>query len=302
MKKNFFNKKLSKKQLENAEGWLFMAPSIMISGIFLIIPILLSFYLSFREYSLFDGSILTGGEFVGIENYKKALEDESFRVSIWNVIYYTLLMVPSTVFLSLGLALIANQKMKGKGIFRVIYYIPSITSMVAVSIIFLFIFKLDGIVNKILNLVGLKSVSWFFSPEYAMPTIAIMGIWMSAGFYMIIFLAGLQDIPASLYEAARIDGANAWQRFRYITLPSIKGKMFFVVISLLIGSFQLFDQVFVISGGTGGPGNSTMTVILKVYQTAFRDLKFGYASAMAFILLAIILIVTLINKIFFKEE
>lgn len=294
--------KLSKDRRENIEGWLFITPALLISTLFLIIPILLSFYLSFREYSLFDGNIITGGRFVGLSNYLEALKDSTFKTGLKNVFYYTFMMVPMTIALSLGLALIANSKIKGRSIFRVIYYIPSITSMIAVSIIFLFMFKLDGAVNKMLNLFGVDSISWFFNTKYAMPSIAIMGVWMAAGFYMIIFLAGLQDIPRSLYEAAEIDGANAWQRFRYVTLPSLKPKMFFVTISLLIGSFQLFDQVFVISNGTGGPGTSTLTVILQVYQTAFRDLRFGYASSLAFLLLLIILIVTFIYKHFFKEE
>lgn len=295
-------KKLSKDKVENIEGWMFMMPTILISGIFLIIPILLSFYLSFREYSLFDGNIITGGRFVGVSNYLEALKDSTFRTALKNVFYYTFMMVPATIALSLGLALIANSKVKGRSIFRVIYYIPSITSMVAVSIIFLFIFKLDGAVNKLFHLFGIEPISWFFNTNYAMPSIAIMGIWMAAGFYMIIFLAGLQDIPRSLYEAAEIDGANAWQRFIHVTLPSLKPKMFFVTVSLMIGSFQLFDQVFVISNGTGGPGNSTLTVILQVYQTAFRDLRFGYASSLAFLLLLIILMVTFIYKHIFKEE
>lgn len=295
-------RRFTKARRDNLEGWLFMAPALLLSGVFLLIPILLSFYLSFREYSLFDGSIITGGSFVGLSNYNEALRDPSFIKSLKNVLYYTVMMVPATVSLSLGLALVANSKLLGKTFFRIVYYLPAITSIVAISIIFLFIFKLDGAVNVLLSLFGVDPVSWFFNSKYAMPSIAAMGVWMASGFYMIIFLAGLQDIPSSYYEAAKIDGANSLQSFIYITLPCLKGKMFFVVVSLLIGSFQLFDQVFVVSGGTGGPGESTMTVILKVYQTAFRDLRFGYASSMAFLLLVVILGVTLIQKKLFEEE
>ena len=295
-------KTLSRGQRDTLEGWAFMLPTLLLSGVFLIIPIILSFYLSFREYSLFDGNIITGGKFVGLSNYTEALRDPSFIKSLKNVLYYTLMMVPSTVALSLGLALVANSKLRGKTIFRIIYYLPAITSIVAISIIFLFVFKLDGAVNAVLGIFGVEPISWFFNSAYAMPSIAAMGVWMASGFYMIIFLAGLQDIPTSYYEAARIDGANFLQSFVYITLPCLRGKMFFVVVSLLIGAFQLFDQVFIISGGSGGPGESTMTVILKVYQTAFRDLRFGYASSMAFILLIVILAVTLVQKKIFEGD
>jgi len=296
------SKKMTRAGRDNIEGWLFMAPTLLLSGVFLLVPILLSFYLSFREYSLFDGSIITGGSFVGFSNYSEALKDPSFIKSLKNVLYYTVMMVPATVALSLGLALVANSKLRGKIFFRIVYYLPAITSIVAISIIFLFIFKLDGAVNVFLGIFGVEPVSWFFNSKYALPSIAAMGVWMASGFYMIIFLAGLQDIPSSYYEAAKIDGANFWQSFIYITLPCLKGKMFFVVVSLLIGSFQLFDQVFVVSGGSGGPGESTMTVILKVYQTAFRDLRFGYASSMAFLLLGVILAVTLVQKKIFEGD
>lgn len=297
-----FSKRLSKTQRETLDGWLFMLPTLLLSGIFLIIPIILSFYLSFREYSLFDGNLITGGRFVGLSNYTEALRDPSFLNSLKNVLYYTLLMVPSTIALSLGLALVANSKLRGKTFFRIIYYLPAITSIVAISVIFLFVFKLDGAINVVLGMFGINPISWFFDSKYALPSIAAMGVWMASGFYMIIFLAGLQDIPSSYYEAAKIDGANFLQNFLFITLPCLKGKIFFVIVSLLIGAFQLFDQVFIISGGSGGPGESTMTVILKVYQTAFRDLRFGYASSMAFILLVVILAVTLVQKKLFEGD
>lgn len=302
MKQKKTRKKLTKTQRDTLDGWLFMMPTLVLSGVFLMIPIILSFYLSFREYSLFDGNLITGGRFVGLSNYTEALRDPSFLNSLKNVLYYTLMMVPSTIALSLGLALVANSKLRGKTIFRIIYYLPAITSIVAISVIFLFVFKLDGAINVVLGMFGIDPVSWFFNSTYALPSIAAMGVWMASGFYMIIFLAGLQDIPTSYYEAAKIDGATFVQSFLYITLPCLKGKIFFVIVSLLIGAFQLFDQVFIISGGSGGPGESTMTVILKVYQTAFRDLRFGYASSMAFILLIVILAVTLVQKKIFEGD
>lgn len=302
IKQKKLRKKLTKTQRDTLDGWLFMMPTLILSGIFLMVPIILSFYLSFREYSLFDGNLITGGRFVGLSNYTEALRDPSFLNSLKNVLYYTLMMVPSTIALSLGLALVANSKLRGKTIFRIIYYLPAITSIVAISVIFLFVFKLDGAINVVLGMFGVDPVSWFFNSTYALPSIAAMGVWMASGFYMIIFLAGLQDIPTSYYEAAKIDGATFIQSFLYITLPCLKGKIFFVIVSLLIGAFQLFDQVFIISGGSGGPGESTMTVILKVYQTAFRDLRFGYASSMAFILLVVILAVTLVQKKIFEGD
>ena len=258
--------------------------------------------LSFKEYSFLDPVTMWEAKWVGFNNYINAFKDPTFKKALINTTIYSIGVVPIQLVIALTLALVVNSNIKGKAFFRTAYYIPTITSTVAVAVMFLFIFKTDGLLNKILSFFGIQPYNWFNNIHLALPSIMIMAIWSSVGLYMVIFLAGLQDIPTSLYEAASIDGASKWQQLIHVTLPMLKPTIFFNLVVSLIGTFQVFDQAYVVSNGNGGPLDSTMTVVLYLYRTGFREFRMGYASAIAFILFVIIFILTLIQKKLFGEE
>lgn len=302
---NKINKKSGMYKMRRAEhrdGWLFILPLVISSVVFFIGPLLVAFMLSFKEYSLLDSTSMFNSKWVGISNYTHAFRDPTFIRALKNVFIYSAGVVPIQLIIALLLALVVNGKIKGKGFFRTAYYIPTITSTVAVSVIFLFIFKQDGLFNLFIGLFGAKPIIFFSNIKLALPSIMGMAIWSSVGLYMVIFLAGLQDIPVSLYEAASIDGATKNQSFWYVTFPLLKQVVFFNLIVSIIGCLQIFDQAYVISGGDGGPLDSTMTVVLYLYRTGFRNFDMGYACAMAFILFIIIFVLAMLQKKLFGEE
>lgn len=276
-----------------------MLPFIISVSLFIIGPLIYAFVISFKEFSFLNP---TASHWTGFNNYIRLFSDETFKKALLNTTIYSLFVVPIQLFIALMLALVVDSDIKGRTFFRVAYYIPTVTSTVAVSVIFLYLFKADGLINIIISKFGIQGPVWFNNVNFALPSIMMMAIWSSVGNYMIIFLAGLQDIPTELYEAAEVDGADKFQRFLKITLPMLKPVVFFNLVISLIGTFQIFDQAYVVSGGSGGPLDSTMTVVLDIYKTGFRDFNMGYASSMAFILFLIILILTLIQRLFFKEE
>ncbi|MGB9808713.1 MAG: carbohydrate ABC transporter permease [Caldanaerobacter sp.] len=284
---------------EALTGYVFVFPFIASISIFLIGPLIYAFIISFKEFSFLNPA---ASKWVGLANYINLFSDPTFKKALLNTTLYSLGVVPTQLIIALILALIVNSDIKGKTFFRVAYYIPTVTSMVAVSVIFLYLFKADGLINIILAKFGIQGPTWFNDVRFALPSIMMMAVWSSVGNYMIIFLAGLQDIPAELYEAAEVDGANKLQRFFNITLPMLRPVVFFNLVVSLIGTFQVFDQAYVVSRGTGGPLDATMTMVLYIYRTGFRDFNMGYASAMAFVLFLIILILTLIQRMLFKEE
>ena len=303
--KNKTKKQSGMKRMRNGEkrdGWLFILPLVLSTTIFFIGPLLVAFMLSFKQYSFLDSTSMFGAKWVGISNYTHAFKDPTFIRALQNVFVYAAGVVPAQLIIALLLALIVNGKIKGKGFFRTAYYIPTITSTVAVSIMFLFIFKTDGLFNNFIAVFGAKPILFFGNINLALPTIMTMAVWSSVGLYMVIFLAGLQDIPLSLYEAAAIDGANKNQTFRYVTLPLLKQVVFFNLIVSIIGCLQMYDQSYVVSGGTGGPLDSTMTVVLYLVRTGFRNFDMGYACAMAFILFIIIFVLAMVQKKLFGEE
>lgn len=241
-------------------------------------------------------------KWVGLKNYISMFKDDTFKKALLNTTIYSCGVVPIQLVIALILLLVVNSSIKFKTFFRTAYYIPTVTSTVAVSVMFLFLFKTDGLVNRFFSILGKEPISFFGNPKYALPTIMNMAIWSSIGLYMVIFLSGLQDIPDNLYEAASIDGANKFQNFRYITLPLLKPTFFFNIVVSLIGCFKVFDQAYVVSNGNGGPLDSTMTIVLYIYRTGFRDFEMGYACAIAFVLFAIIFILTIIQRKLFGEE
>ncbi|HEY9626333.1 MAG TPA: sugar ABC transporter permease [Coleofasciculaceae cyanobacterium] len=276
-----------------------MSPAILGLGLFTIAPILFAIFLSFQKVRLLGGIEY---EFVSFRNFARLATDDRLWIALKNTAEYVAIVVPAQTILALILAATLNAGIKGQNIWRILFFLPTITSSTVLTLIFMWIYNADGLFNQALAWVGLPTYNWLSDPQVALKGIMIMNIWSTAPFFMVIYLAALQDIPRSLYEAAEIDGANGWQQFRYITLPQLRPVTFFVVAMGIIGTFQLFDQSYIFSGGSGGPNNATLTVVLLIYQYVFRDLQLGYAAAIAFLLALIIIIVTLIQRQIFDQD
>jgi multiple sugar transport system permease protein len=285
-------KRRRRSQLGRYQMWmayLFVSPALILFFLFAVLPALMAFILSFSSYD-----ILTEIKWIGLNNYQRLISDDLFFTSLRNVFSYAILFVPSMIALSLSLALALNRKVPGMQIFRTLYYFPMITSSVAASTIWIWMLHKDyGLINQLLSVIGVIGPAWLNDSDTAMLAVVLVTLWQGLGGNMIVYLAGLQGIPQYLYESARLDGANAWQMFRYITWPSLQTTTFFVVTMSLIGAFQLFDQSYIMT--RGGPGHATLTTVFHIYQTGFNELKMGYASALAFVLFLIILTISLIN-------
>lgn len=277
---------------ERREGWialLFLLPNALGFFIFSAIPIIAAFIMSF-----YDWDLLLGAKFNGLVNYAQLLRDDVFRSSLLNTAYFVVVSVPLTVFIGLAVALLVNLPLRGMAFFRSVFLLPYVTLTVAISLVWRWLYLPDvGLINQTLGLFGIHGPAWLTSPIWAMPGIILLSVWKSFGYNMVLFLAGLQGIPQNLYEAAAIDGANAWQRFRFVTFPLLSPVTFFVVVISTIGSFQVFDQALVMTGG--GPGVATTTIVLFIYQVGFQSYRMGYASAAAWALFAIVFIFTLIQ-------
>lgn len=268
--------------------YLFIAPSFLGVLAFIVFPMIFALIISFTEWD-----ILRAPKVVGLKNYIDLFtRDNLFWVSLRNSAVYVLLTVTSGIVASLGLALLMKQKVKGIGLFKVAMFVPVVTPAVAVAFIWSWIYNSDiGLLNAGLVALGLPKIGWLTDPSMAMISLAILGVWKSAGYYAIIFLAALQDVPDVYYEAASIDGATAWQKFWKITLPLITPAILFVIIIAVIGSFQVFDQVYLMTNN-GGPGTATYVYNLHLYNNAFRHFKMGTGAAMAYILFGILFVVT----------
>ncbi len=274
---------------EHFVGYLFIAPLLVGLLIFTYGPVVAAFGLSFTK-----GDYISTPKWIGLENYQALLRDELFWKSLWNTVYYVIGVVPVGLILSLLLALAMNQKLRGIVFYRSLFFLPTITSSVAISLMWLWIYNPEfGVLNFLLKMVGIKGPAWLSSPEWAMPAVIIMAIWRGLGYNMLIFLAGLQGIPDVYYEASEIDGAGGWAKFRYITVPLLSPTTFMLLILSLIGAFQVFEYTYVMTGG--GPLYSTLTMVLYVYTNAFRFFQMGYASALAYVLFFILLALTLVQ-------
>jgi multiple sugar transport system permease protein len=269
-------------------AYLFILPNFVGVLIFIAFPVVFSLFMSFTSWD-----ILTPPTFVGGANYVEMFTgDPLFWTGLRNSAYYVLLTVPTSIVVGLGIALAMNQKVRGIMIFRSAIYVPVLTSAVAIAFVWGWIFNTEfGLLNAALNFVGLPSVGWLTDERWSMVSLAIMSVWKSMGYYAVILFAALQGVPKVLYEAASIDGARSWQRFVYITIPMIAPALLFVMVIAVIGSFQVFDQVYLLTNN-GGPGTSTYIYNLHLFNSAFRFFKMGYASAMAYILFAILFVVT----------
>jgi multiple sugar transport system permease protein len=280
-------------------GYLLMSPAILGLGCFTIAPILFAVFLSFQKVKLL-GNIEY--EFIGFRNFARLAADDRLWIALKNTAEYVAIVVPAQTVLALILAATLNAGIKGQNIWRILFFLPTITSSAVLTLIFMWIYNADGLLNQALGWVGLPTYNWLSDPAVALKGIMLMNIWSTAPFFMVIYLAALQEIPRSLYEAAEIDGTNGWQQFWYITLPQLRPVTFFVVAMSIIGTFQLFDQSYIFSGGSGGPNNATLTVVLLIYQSVFRDLQLGYAAAIAFLLAVLIIAITLIQRRLFDKE
>lgn len=254
-------------------GLVMMAPALINVSIFLGIPLVLAFALSFTDYGFFAPP-----QFIGVENYTEMFADSDFRISVMNTVVYTILVVPFAMALALLVALALNLEIRGRGVYRVMFYIPVVTATVSVATVWLWILNPSfGLANQVLGLFGLPPSRWLTDPDTALVSLAIVGIWQGLGTKMVIYLAALQGVDPVLIEAARLDGANRWQIFWNITWPSLGPAHFFVFITSIIASFQVFDLVYVTT--EGGPANATRVLVYDIYQNAFSRLDLGYASA-----------------------
>lgn len=288
--------RLRARQREALAALLFLLPNILGFLVFMLGPLIASFLLSFTEWDLLSPMRLTW-----FGNYRNLLvKDPLFWKSIYNTFYYTLGSVPLGMTISLFIAVVLNRKIRGTIFFRTVYFLPVISSTVAIALLWRWLFYPDlGLINYLLGKINIHGPNWLQSTIWAMPAVIIMSTWKGLGYNMVLYLAGLQGIPSHLYEAAIIDGASEWQQFWRITFPLLSPTSFFVLIMSLIGSFQVFDQTYIMT--RGGPAYATTTIVYYIYQNGFQWFKMGYASALAWILFAIILIVTIIQWIFQKR-
>ncbi|WP_313639698.1 sugar ABC transporter permease [Paenibacillus sp. FSL K6-0276] len=275
---------------ESMWGFLFLLPNLIGFVLFSLIPVVVAFVLSLTDW---DG--ISKINFMWFENYIDLFKDESFRIALYNTFIYTIAFVPLTLFLGLMIAMLLNNKLKGIGVYRLIYFIPYIASAVAISYVFsALLHPTLGPINNMLRSFGIDNPpQWLTSPNWAMFSVIVMSVWKNFGYYVVMFLAGLQGVPSSLYEAATIDGAGGWNKFKHITIPLITPVTFFCIIMATINSFKVFDQVYILT--EGGPGRATTTIVQYIYESSFQNYQMGYASAAAVVLFGIIFIVTLVQ-------
>ncbi len=283
-------KSRSLRQARHLTAYAFLLPNILGFVTLTLIPIVAAFGLSFLDWDFANPA-----KFVGLRNFMRLARDSGFKISLKNTIYYSAVSVPLTIVFALFLAALLNQRVRGIKFFRTIYFFPEISSIIAVAVVWNMLYHPTmGPINSFLRSIGIDNPpGWTASVKWAMPAVILMSVWKQVGYYTVIFLAGLQGIPEQLYEAATIDGANSWQKFRYITLPMLSPTTFLVSILLVINSFKVFDQIVIMTDG--GPGRATNVLVYYIYYQAFLLFRFGYASAIATVLFALVLIVTIVQ-------
>ncbi len=291
-----------RKQNEAVMAWLFSTPALILLAVFLATPFLMAVGLSFTNQRLIPNPNLPT-QFVGLRNYLRLLEDEAFLRGLLNNFYFAAVVVPLQTGLALFLAILVNQKLKGMNVFRTIYFSPVVTTMVVVAIVWTFLYNPEGLINTVIQTISfgqLGPYNWLQNQALVFPAIMVLSIWQGAGFQMVIFLAGLQDIPEYLYEAAEVDGANVIQQFFNITLPQLRNTIIFVVVSTTILAFKLFTQVEVMT--QGGPQNASMTTVVHLVHQGWGNLRVGYASAISIVFFLIVLGVSILQRRFLPEE
>lgn len=284
------NDRLSKFSRKNTVfGYLFILPQIIGLACFTLFPILMSLYLTLTRWDFINKP-----QFIGLKNFKYVLTDEVFLKTITNTGVFVLAIVPLTIAISLVLALVTNHPMRGLNVYKSVFFLPNITTIVAMALVWYWLFAADfGIINQILSWLGIKGPGWLADPKWSKFAVTIMNSWRMMGYYYLIFLAGLKGIPESYYEAAKIDGANRFQVFKNITLPLLSPTTFFILITMMISVFNIFEEPFILT--RGGPVYSTYTLSMYIYFKAFRSFEMGEAAVASIVLFIIISIVTLIN-------
>ncbi|WP_431956817.1 carbohydrate ABC transporter permease [Nocardia lijiangensis] len=280
-------------------GWLFVAPNLAAVLVFLLFPLGFSLYLSFHSWDLFSPP-----RFVGTANYRRLFgSDPLFLIALRNTAVFTVLTVLPTVAIGLVVAAVLNRKLAGIGLFRAIAFLPLVASTVAMAVVWRFIFTTDdGLLNIGLGWFGIDPVPWLTDPDWALVSLSIVTVWKSVPFATVILLAAMQGVPETLYEAAKIDGAGAVRRFRSVTLPLIRGPLSFVFVITVINSVQAFDQAYALTGGSGGPETGTYLLGIMLFQHAFGFYEVGYASALAWVIFAILLVLTVLQLRLSRRE
>ena len=278
-------------------GWSFILPNFVGFAIFTLIPVIWLFYIAFTDWNAFGKS-----NWVGVANFTRLIGDSSFHVALKNTLYYAVFHIPLTLAISLALALLLNSKLRGVAFFRTAAFFPYVTSIVAIAFVWNTLFSPDtGPINQLLRALGVDNPpGWTTSADWSMPAVIVVGTWREMGYYMLLFLAGLQTIPRQLYEAARMDGANAWQRFRNVTVPSLRPTTFFITVILTIASVKVFDLILVMTNG--GPGQSTLVLSQFIYTKGFMENQLGYASSSSIVLFLICISVTVVQFLVNKRR
>lgn len=278
-------------------GWLFTLPFLLLWAWWFLYPFIQSFVRSFQDANF---ASLDQAKFIGLSNYIEILHDREFFRALLHSLEIVVVSIPLQTILGLFLALLVNQKLKGKGIFRTVFFLPYITSQIAITTVFMMLFKQGTFLTNFFGTLGFGNVTWYADTKYALLFVCILFIFQQAGFTMIVYLSGLQEIPKDLYEASEIDGASKWNKFRYITVPSLKAVTFFIVSVSTIGGFQIYDQIAAISryGALGTPAGATSTVVTYFYQHGIRYMNIGYGSAAVVLFFIIIMLITYLQKKF----
>ncbi|KZT81658.1 carbohydrate ABC transporter permease [Lactiplantibacillus plantarum] len=278
------------------EAYLFLTPAFVIAAVFFVAAIVFALYMSFNHVNMISQQF----EFTGFKNYIDVFKDNVAMTALKNTALFSVIVVPIQTIIALLIAYaLSTRGIKGKKLFRLVYFLPTLTSSAALTLIFMFIFNISGPLNNFLISMGLYQhpINFLQNPAYALKVIMVMNIWSTVPNYMTVYLASLVDLPDSFYEAAEIDGASAWQKLRYITIPYLRPITTYVLLTGIIGTFQMFDQAYIFSNGSGGPDNSTLTIALMVYQYAFGSMNtMGYACTLAIVLTVIIFVVSRLTE------
>ncbi|HEX3329310.1 MAG TPA: sugar ABC transporter permease [Gaiellales bacterium] len=278
-------------------AYAMLTPSIILMGVFTLFAAGFAFYLSFHQWDVLNPA----KPYVGLQNYRELKSDAYFRQAVKNTAYFTVGTVPLSVILGLLIALLLNRQIRGRALFRTLFYLPVVTPLIVSGLIWKWVLDGDfGLLNYYIGKIGISPQLWLSNPSLAMPSVIMVSVWATVGFTMLVYLAGLQAIPQEYYEAAAVDGAGGWKQFRHITLPLLAPSTFFVTVYLIISSFQVFDQIFVMTDG--GPLRATTTVVYYIWQAGFQQFTMGYASAMAYGLFAIIFVFTIIQVVFYNRR
>ena len=287
---------------QGAAAWLFLAPALVLIGCFFLLPVAASLLLSFTDFDIYAIADPANVRLVGLRNYSELVASPMFWTALKNTLYFVVVGGPLTVAVSLGAALLVNARLvRFKSFFRTLYFAPFVTTLVAVAIVWRYLYHPEyGLLNYALGVFGIGPVDWLGDPRWAMPAIILLAVWKNFGYHMLIFIAGLQAIPEELYEAAYLDGAGPWRRFRHVTLPMLGPTLAFVGLITMIGFFQLFAEPYVMT--QGGPLRSTTSLVLLMYEEGFRWWRMGYAAAVAFVLFLVILAVMLLQRRIRREE